>query len=195
MPDGLQSVVFVDRDERRAERLRAALRRIVPSHSVSARSPFATPGIASRTARHLRSVGYDTPQKGRAFVAMPFADEFIDIFHFGIADPVRRNGLICERMDEIHFVGDVVAKMTSKITDARLVVADLTGANPNVYLEVGYAWGRDVPTVLLCRDSYEVKFDVQGHKYLRYKNITDLADQLSDTLAALVGPSVEQRSA
>jgi len=195
MPDGLQSVVFVDRDERRAERLRAALRRIVPSHSVSARSPFATPGIASRTARHLRSVGYDTPQKGRAFVAMPFADEFIDIFHFGIADPVRRNGLICERMDEIHFVGDVVAKMTSKIADARLVVADLTGANPNVYLEVGYAWGRDVPTVLLCRDSYEVKFDVQGHKYLRYKNIKDLADQLSDTLAALVGPSVEQRGA
>ncbi|MCO8270390.1 hypothetical protein M1L60_07245 [Actinoplanes sp. TRM 88003] len=194
MPGRLRSVVFVEKDERRVRRLRDALRRIVRTSSVPARSPFSAPGMDDRISRHLRSVGYDAPQKDRVFVAMPFADEFEDVFHFGIADPIRRAGLLCERMDQMQFVGDVVAAMTARIAASRLVVAELTGNNPNVYLEVGYAWGREIPTVLLCRDAHEVKFDVQGHRHLRYKSIKDLADQLGDTLAALVGSTSSRKA-
>jgi hypothetical protein len=46
--------------------------------------------------------------------------------------------------------------------------ADLSDANPNVYLEVGYAWGRGRPTLLVVRDSSHLKFDVQGQRCLIY---------------------------
>jgi hypothetical protein len=93
----------------------------------------------------LRSAGYDADTKEHAFVAMPFAESFDDLFHYGIVPPIRGAGLICERLDELSFTGDVVQRLKERIDAARIVVADLTNANPNVYLEVGYAWGRDIP--------------------------------------------------
>jgi hypothetical protein len=32
-----------------------------------------------------------------------------------------------------------------RICAARLFIADVTGANPNVYLEIGFAWGHRSP--------------------------------------------------
>jgi hypothetical protein len=192
IPARLRSVLFLERDQRRAQRLRAVLRRLLPGIQMPSGGPLGATGIAAGTARHLRSVGYDAQQKMRAFVAMPFADEFVDTFHFGIAAPIRQAGLLCERMDTIQFVGDVVEQMTARIGASRLVIADLTTNNPNVYLEVGYAWGRDVPTVLLCRESHEVMFDVRGHRYLRYRNIVDLADQLGRALTAILNEPTDR---
>ncbi len=43
------------------------------------------------------------------------------------------------------------------------MIAVLTGANPNVYLEVGYAWGKGRrPTILVTDDAEDPRFDVQG---------------------------------
>jgi hypothetical protein len=58
-------------------------------------------------------------------------------------------------------------------------------ANPNVYLEVGYAWGRGRPTILLVRDLKELKFDVAAYRCLVYRNIRDLETQLSRELQHL----------
>ena len=38
---------------------------------------------------------------------------------------------------------------------------DLLNAIPNVYLELGFAWGRAKLTLLLVRDTKHLKFDVQ----------------------------------
>jgi hypothetical protein len=66
-----------------------------------------------------------------------------------------------------------------------LVIADLTGANANVYLEVGYAWGKDRPTVLVAKKGNELKFDVSGQRCIVYKNISDLAKKLEADLATV----------
>ena len=65
-----------------------------------------------------------------------------------------------------------------RITNATLVIADLTGGNPNVYLEVGYAWGCGRPTVLVIRDTADLKFDTRGQRCLVYKRIKDLEESL-----------------
>jgi hypothetical protein len=70
----------------------------------------------------------------------------------------------------------------SRIRTASLVVADLTDSNPNVYLEVGYAWGVGIPTVLLVRGIDHVKFDVRGQRCLIYKKIKDLEESLTKEL-------------
>jgi nucleoside 2-deoxyribosyltransferase len=75
-----------------------------------------------------------------------------------------------------------------RIAGASLVIADLSDANPNVYLEVGYAWGRGRPTVLLVRDSSQLKLDVQGQRCLIYKKIKDLETSLRAELENLKPP-------
>jgi hypothetical protein len=76
-------------------------------------------------------------------------------------------------------------RVKNRIDTAALIVADLTGANANVYLEVGYAWGRGRPTLLIARSGDDLKFDVRGHRCIIYENIVDLSKKLSNDLKAL----------
>ncbi len=129
------------------------------------------------------------PSKPRIFVAMPFATEMEDVYYYGIQNPVRQLGFICERIDQEAFTGDVLPQMKTRIEAAEIVIADLTGSNPNVYLEVGYAWGKARPTVLLVKEADQLKFDVRGQKCLTYKSIKDLETQLTKELRELTGGS------
>ena len=61
----------------------------------------------------------------------------------------------------------------------------LDGANPNVYLEVGYSWGKTIPTILLIKDVKELRFDVSGHKCLVYAYIKNLESLLTTELSKL----------
>ena len=119
---------------------------------------------------------------------MPFADEMSDIFHYGIQGAVNAAGLLAERADLSAFTGEVMEWVRTRISGANLVVADLTNANPNVYLEVGYAWGKGVPTVLLVKSTADLKFDVRGQRCIVYSSIKDLEQKLSNELRELVDP-------
>jgi hypothetical protein len=123
--------------------------------------------------------------KPRAFVAMPFADGMEDVFYFGIQAPVRQLGYICERVDQEAFTGDILEQVKMRIENAEIVIADLTGANANVYLEVGFAWGKGRPTLLVANKKDDLKFDVRGQRCLKYQSIKDLEQQLTTELKNL----------
>ncbi|MGZ9222533.1 MAG: hypothetical protein ACXW4Q_10525 [Anaerolineales bacterium] len=72
-----------------------------------------------------------------------------------------------------------------RIGKASLIIADLSMANANVYLEVGYAWGLGIPTVLIVQDAQELKFDVKGQKCIIYSGIRELEEKLSKELPGL----------
>ncbi len=116
---------------------------------------------------------------------MPFAEEMDDVFHYGIQGAVNAAGFLCERADLSSFTGDVMDWVKRRISNATLVVADLSSANPNVYLEVGYAWGCRVPTVLLSGNTSDLKFDVRSQRCIVYKSIESLEDALSRELKCL----------
>ncbi len=177
-PSDLRAITFIERDEGRARRMRRCLKSLISGTLLEERS---------QTPRRVDRVGYDSAKRSHAFVAMPYAEPFGDILNYGIAPSIRSVGLLCERMDELSFTGDVLEYMKEKIRTARLVVADLSDANPNVYLEVGYAWGRDVPCILLCNRSTPLEFDVQGHRCLFYGSIMELEKELTTELRRLFG--------
>ena len=66
-----------------------------------------------------------------------------------------------------------------------MVIADLSTANPNVYLEVGYAWGCGKPTILAVRQAEDLKFDVSGQRCLIYRSIKSLEELLRQELNGL----------
>jgi hypothetical protein len=176
----VEQISIVERDPEAAQRLEAILRdRLTPSY-LTTLSALRKPSLGGSI-----SAGAASKNKPHVFVAMPFNKELQDVYVFGIQGPVNAAGYLCERMDMVSFTGDILARIKSRIETAALVIADLSGANANVYLEVGYAWGRDRPTLLLVRKKDDLTFDVRGQRCIVYENIVDLANKLQADLANL----------
>ena len=173
----LRRLLFVERNARRFETLRelaADAELVMPSAPATAPVPIPEP-----------------KRKKSVFVAMPFTDEFEDIYQFGIYAAVRRCGYVCEKVDESVFTGPIIEQITEGIKNATFVIADLSLERPNVYLEVGYAWGLKKPVVLLARDGQRLHFDLSHHKCVFYKNISMLSAALEKSILDLFGPGGE----
>jgi hypothetical protein len=114
---------------------------------------------------------------------MPFAAEFDDVYQLGIKTACDETGIYCERVDETHVLGPIYDKIVNAITKADIVVADLTGRNPNVYYETGYAHAQNKVTIHLCQDVKEIPFDLLGFQHIVYSGrIVDLKDKLKEKL-------------
>lgn len=185
-PRALERISIAERNPGRAERLTLALREVFPQGTLETGASHApaAPGAPDRIER-LRSVGYDSDGRRHVFVAMPFSKDFDDLFHYGIQGAVNSAGMLCERADLSTFTGDVIDWVKQRIATSDLVIADLSTANPNVYLEVGYAWGCGRRTVLLARKADELRFDVQGQRCLLYNSIKELESLLKHELVHL----------
>jgi hypothetical protein len=183
IPEALSQITFIELNPGRAIRMGTLLQQLIPTGLVEPGRKFNS--TAEPAKERLRVAGYESNEKAHVFVAMPFKDEMEDVYHYGIQSVVRAAGFICERADLSSFTGDVIDWVRSRIKSSSFVIADLTEANPNVYLEVGYAWGCEVPTLLIVKNPKYLKFDVQGQRCLTYKKIKDLEDILTKELAAL----------
>ncbi len=177
-PKQLQQISFVEQKSDRADRLRIILSRLLPQGAINFDERGFLKNIPETTSERLRSAGYASYSKPNIFVAMPFDEKMDDVFHYGIQGAVNSAGFLCERADLTSFTGDVMHWVKKRIRDATLVIADLTTANPNVFLEVGYAWGCGKPTILLVQDKDDLKFDVKGQRCLIYKKIKELEESL-----------------
>jgi hypothetical protein len=185
-PIGLRQISIVERDPKIVSTMQDILATILPRGVLDTHGNIDHASL--RDARsELDSVGRSSRDKPLVFVAMPFADEYADRFHYGINGAVNAAGFLCERADLASFTGDVIGWVKGRIDSAALVVADLSSANPNVYLEVGYAWGRGVNTVLIVAQGDELKFDVRGQRCLIFKSISHLEELLTAELKSLRG--------
>src|SRR5262249_21719144 len=190
-PPGLERITFVEFNPKRAGRLTTALHHLLPEglSMVASRTTLGLPPAPS--GRALPTAGRESEAKPHVFVAMPFSDEFDDIYYYAIEPAVNAAGFLCERADTRSFSGDILDWLKGRIQTAALVIADLTTANPNVYLEVGYAWGFKRPTILLTRDLNDLKFDVRGQRCVIYKRIRDLEENLKRELAEMASASAK----
>lgn len=74
--------------------------------------------------------------------------------------------------------------MFGEAADADVYIADLTGANANVYLELGVRWAlRDRTTVLIAQD-VNVKFNVSGNRVIPYGPMPDALHLAISQIAA-----------
>ena len=180
-PQSLKQITIVEIDENLADRLSETLKKLFP-RSIVIVNKGRLAEVSSSSSDRLKEAGYSSETKPLVFVAMPFDKKMYDIFHYGIRGAVNKAGCLCERADEAYFTGDIMDRVKLRIRQADLVIADLTQANANVYLEVGYAWGCDKQTVLLIQDATELKFDVKSQRCLVYSGIKELEELLQKEL-------------
>ena len=114
------------------------------------------------------------------FVLMPFGDvsNVQSVYRDHVKTVVERCGLRCERADDIYDVSGVMQSVWEGINKARLVVADLTERNPNVFYELGIAHTLGKPVVMLSQSIDFVPFDLRHLRCIVYSYTPRGASQL-----------------
>lgn len=121
-----------------------------------------------------------TKPKAFCFVLMPFTSSFNDIYEFGIKGACADVDVYCERVDEQVFLGSMLDRIYNQISRADLLVADMTGRNPNVFYEVGYAHALGKNVILLTQQAEDIPFDLKHFPHIVYgTQIKDLRADLA----------------
>ncbi len=94
---------------------------------------------------------------------MPFDSSFDDIYKFGIKGAAEDAGAYAERIDEQIFSEGILDRVFNQINKADVIVADMTGRNPNVFYEVGYAHALGKIVLLLTQQADDIPFDLKHH--------------------------------
>lgn len=111
-------------------------------------------------------------------VMMPFNAGFTPVYE-SMKAGVEAAGMRCLRADDIWERDHILDDILSLIWRARVVIADLSGKNPNVFYEAGIAHtlGRD--TILVAQSMDDIPFDLQGIRALKYLNNGEGRDTLT----------------
>lgn len=131
-----------------------------------------------------------------AFVLMPFTGELTEIYITLIKPTVENKefGLVCKRADDIKSNKAIMQDIWKSICEARLIIADLTGLNPNVMYELGVAHTLGKETLIIYRKDENIKFpfDIAHIRRIEYENTpvggTKLVTELKATLQAILTP-------
>jgi hypothetical protein len=114
-----------------------------------------------------------------AFVLMPFESGFADIYHYGIKKTAEELGIVAERVDEQNFSETILERVYRQIENSDLVIAEMTGRNPNVFYEVGYAHAKGKLCALITQSAHDIPFDLKHHAHNIYDgSISDLKSKL-----------------
>jgi hypothetical protein len=121
------------------------------------------------------------------FVLMPYKEEWSDNIWEAIQMAVTSKGFVCERADNKAGT-DVMQDIRAGISKARIVIADLTGGNPNVTYEAGIcdALGKDM--IFLAQDPETVPFDFRGVRLISYSHfgIKQLRDAICSRIDQII---------
>jgi hypothetical protein len=124
----------------------------------------------------------------RAFVVMPFSEDLSWVFDDVLAPLLRELNYEAIRADTTLNQQNLLADIIEGITESDVIIADLTGLNPNVMYELGLAHGLRRPVIMLTQSISTVPFDLRSYRLTayteRYPDVEALKNVLRQTLEA-----------
>ena len=129
----------------------------------------------------------------RAFVAMWFGNDVLDLWDKGFQPAIREAGYEPIRVDQQEHLNKIDDQIISEIRRSRFVVADFThgktGPRGGVYYEAGFAHGLNIPVIFSCRDDMldKVHFDTRQFNHLVWKTAEELRGMLVKRIGAVIG--------
>jgi hypothetical protein len=133
---------------------------------VGAASPVASGQAYEQTCFYVTPIGEDDSE----------VRKHADVFLGHLVEPAIEAlgmGLRVVRADQIENPGLISAQVIQHLLHSRLVVADLSFHNPNVFYELAIRHATGKPTVLLCRTEDELPFDISDVRTIRVE-MTDI---------------------
>ena len=122
----------------------------------------------------------------KCFVVSPIGDDGRDIrknadqlFNHIIKPVCEQCGFCAIRIDHKNTPDSITQDILDSLDRYELVIADLTGQNPNVFFEIGYRASTGKPVIHLKRRGEKIPFDVSSIRTFDY-DLTDL-DVVAET--------------
>ena len=123
----------------------------------------------------------------RCFVMMPFSEPINSYYEKVFKPGVEKAGLMPIRADdEIFATGKIIDQIWMEINNAKVLIAELSNRNPNVFYELGIAHALKKPVVLVSSNDQDVPFDLR-HIRVIYYDMSDpfwgvkLIDKIAET--------------
>ncbi len=150
----MSSATPPDRSQLTIEELKTALREVVFESQRDRAAAFGAPRL--------------DPNWPEVLVLMPFADSLRPIYEDHLEKPISRLNLRIKRADDLYGPSVVMQDVWSAINAARIIIADCTGRNPNVFYEIGLAHAIGKYTILIAQSIEDVPFDLRHRRVIVY---------------------------
>lgn len=102
------------------------------------------------------------------FVLMPFHTSFEKVYFGYIGPKAHELGLKAIRADDIFSPKPFMEKVWDGICAAKLILADCTSMNPNVFYEIGIAHTVGKKIVFITRSPDDIPSDIKHYEYILY---------------------------
>jgi hypothetical protein len=118
------------------------------------------------------------------FVLMPFDVGIRPIYLHHIQKVAGSLNLVAMRADDFFDANHVMSDVWRGIYSSRVVIADCTGRNPNVFYEIGVAHTLGRPVILITQNAEDVPFDLRHIRFIHYQYTPPGMAEFESRLAA-----------
>jgi transcriptional regulator with XRE-family HTH domain len=121
-----------------------------------------------------------------AFIIMKFGDDVLDSAYDGVIRPLLiKYGYNPIRIDEVQDSGKITDQIIEYISNAKLVIADLSGERPNCYYESGFAHALGKNIIFSIMEKDAIHFDLAGHRFITWKTEKEFRKKLNTRLQSI----------
>lgn len=121
----------------------------------------------------------------QVFVLTPFNDNYRGVY-LTLREVCKKLNLNCIRGDEEYIPNEIFPEIIKQIIKSRLIIANITGRNPNVMYELGVAHALGKPTIVVAQDFTDIPFDLNNKRIIIYKNENDLQRRLEASITDML---------
>ncbi|MCW4011285.1 MAG: hypothetical protein NWF05_11830 [Candidatus Bathyarchaeota archaeon] len=133
----------------------------------------------------FKSRNFNT-DKDSCFVLMPFQPNFERIYKDHIKPTIEKSSFAVIKANDLYTTSAIVEDIWEQINKARLIVADVTGKNANVFYELGIAHTVGKDTVILTQDENDVPFDLRHYRFFKYDDTEQGWKELDECLEQIL---------
>ena len=145
--------------------------------------PISQTGLWCQSSRDISIKNFTvTKEIPKAFVVMQFSSPYNELYHEVIKSVCKKYKLDVIRADETYGPGIILTDIIKQLNESRLIIADISNPNPNVFYEVGYAHALNKPTILIAETDTKLPFDVSPFRTLFYENTIAGKQKIEDGL-------------
>jgi len=125
-------------------------------------------------------------EESTVFVVSEFSNPYDELYNEVIKKICNEYNLKAIRADEFTNTGLIISDIIKYIVESKIVIAEISPNNPNVYYEVGYAHALNKPTILLAEKTTKLPFDVSPFRVLFYENSIAGRSKIEEGLKKLI---------
>lgn len=136
-----------------------------------------------------------TPKKrDTCFVIMPFKEPFNTYYKDIIKTALEKSNLIPLRSDEIYQPNSFIQTIWESILASKVIIAEMTGMNPNVLYEMGLCHAINKTVIMLTQNINDVPVDLRHINLIQYDTMSpNWADILTKKILKMIDGSKIKR--